>query len=241
MARAKNLVAFPLILAVALATCTKKGTAPQPEYREPLSFDIFKMYLDVPLDSEYVRKVHDTWDHELKEDETITAHTWLLGDYRVFVYSQCYWFEVGASYTEVIFFTTSQPSEATDNIHSTITVHEADVGTSGTEFSKIRTYLYVDRFDPIENETEAKNTMMSYIDQYLEKYSGLPYDSSLIHELKRGPQGGEYIRDWVDHYVCYDPPDDLGGAIIVNKLTSELDFLGSSVFMGRGKRYFPPD
>ncbi|MGB2805084.1 MAG: hypothetical protein WBD64_09350 [Candidatus Zixiibacteriota bacterium] len=241
MARAKNLVVLSLILAVASTTCTKKGTTPQHEYREPLSFDIFKMFVDVPLDSEYVRRVRDTWDHELKEDRTIATHTWCLGDYRVFVYSHCYWFEVGAGYTEVLFFTTSQPSEATDKIHSTITVYEADVGTSGTEFSKIGTYVYLDRFDPIENETEAKNTMMFYIDQYLEKYSGLPYDSSLIDELKRGLQGGEYIRDWIDHYVCYEPPGDFGGAIIVNKLTSQLDFLGSSVFMGYGRRYFPPD
>lgn len=241
MARAKNLLVFSLILAVASTTCTKKGTAPQPEYREPLSFDIFKMFVDVPLDSDYVIKVHDTWDQELKEDETIAAHTWFLGDYRVFVYSHCYWFEVGASYTEVIFFTTSQPSGATDKIHCTITVYEADIGTSGAEFSKIETYVYLDRFDPIGNETDAKNTMMYYLDQYLEKYSGLPYDSSLIDELKRGLQGGEYIRHWVDHYVCYEPPSDFGGAVIVNKLTSKLDFLGSSVFMGYGRRYFPPD
>ena len=237
----RNLSMVFLILAVASTTCTKKGTAPQPEYREPLSFHIFKVYEDMPLDSEYVRKAHDTWDQELKKDWTIATHTWCLGDYRVFVYSHCYWFEVGASYTEVLFFTTSQPSEAIDKIHSTITVYEADAGTSGIELSKIGTYACLDRFDPIEDETEAKSIMMSYIDQYLEEYSGVPYDSSLMEELKGRLQGGSYIRDWVDHYVCYEHPGDLGGAIIVNKLTSKLDFLGSSVFMGHGRRYFPPD
>ncbi len=241
MARARNLLVFSLVLAVASTTCTRKGTKPQAEYREPLSFDIFKIYLDVPLDSEYVRKAHDTWDQELRKDRTIVAHTWLLGDYRVFVYTHCYWFEFGASYMEMLFLTTSQPSEATDKIHSTITVYEADVETSGIELSKIGTSVCLDRFDPIEDETEAKSIMMSYIDQYLEEYSGVPYDSSLIEELKRRLQGGSYIRDWVDHYVCYEHPGDLGGAIIVNKLTSKLDFLGSSVFMGHGRRYFPPD
>ena len=241
MARAKNLLVFSLILAVASTTCTRKGTKPQAEYREPLSFDLFDVFPCGPPECDYVAKVHDTWDEELKEDETIKNHTWLLGDYRVFVYFHGYWASGDGSYREVLFFTNSEPSKGKEIIHSTITVYEADLSHTGLEFSKIGTYVYINRYHPIENEAEARNTMMFYLDQYLEKYSGLPYDSLLIDELKRGLQGGEYIRDWVDHYVCYEPPSDFSGAIIINKLTSKLDFLGSSVFMGWGRRYFPPD
>lgn len=241
MARAKNLLVFSLVLAVASTTCTKQGTQPQAEYREPLSFDLFDVFPCGPPECDYVAKVHDTWDSELKEDETVKNHTWFLGDYRVFVYFHGYWASGDGSYREVLFFTTSEPSKGTDVIHSTITVYEADLTHTGLEFSKIGTYVYLDRFDPIENETEAKNTMIFYLDQYLEEYSGVPYDSSLIDRLKRRLQGGGYIRNWVGHYVHYDPPLDLGGTVIVNKLTSKLDFLGSSVFGGYGRRYFPPD
>ena len=241
MKRIRSLSLILIVLTLASSTCTKNGTGSRPEYREPLSFDIFKVYLDVPLDSEYVAKARDTWDQDLKKDPTIMAHTWLLGDYRVFVYTHCYWWEVGASYLEMLIFTTSQPSGVTDTIHSTITIYEADVGTSGIELSKIGTHVCLDALDSIQDETEARSIMMSYLDQYLEQYSGVPYDSSLIQELKGRVQAGSYMRDWVDHYVCYQHPSDLGGAIIVNKLTSKLDFLGSSIFMGYGRRYFPPD
>jgi hypothetical protein len=241
VARAKSLLVFSLILTVASTTCTRKGTTPRHEYREPLFFDLFEMYPCFPPECDYAAKVHDTWDGELKENETIKSHTWFLGDYRVFVYSHGYWASGDGSYREVLFFTNSEPSKGKEIIHSTITVYEADLTHTGLEFSKIGTYVYLERYRSIENEAEARNTMISYLDQYLEEYSGVPYDSSLIDRLKRRLQGGGYILDRVGHYVRYEPPSDFGGAIIVNKLTSKLDFLGSSVFGGWGRRYFPPD
>ena len=237
----RDLSVFLVILVLASANCAKKGTAPQPEYREPLSFDIFKIYMDVPLDSEYVRKVHDTWDQELKKDRTIATHTWSLGNYKVFVYFHGYWASGDGSYVEILFFTDSEPGKGKEIIHSTITVYEADLSHTGLELSKIGTYVYINRYHPIKNEAEARDTMIAYLDQYLAEYSGARHDSLLIDQYKRRLQGGGYIRDWVGHYVHYESPSDLGGSIIVNKLTSKLDFLGSSVFMGRGRRYFPPD
>lgn len=244
MNRVKKFVTIFLILVVALTSCAKKATTPHPEYKEPLSFDLYRTLEDVPLDENYVKKVHDTWNNELKDDETIKNNTWLMSDYKVFVYAIGYIYAMGdTSYYEVIFFTTTKPKKCTDKIHTTITVFEADLRDTSIELSKIKTYVYTNKYYPIKNEQEAKNVMLNYLDKYIENYEDVPYDRSLIKWLKKGILGGTfvYIRDWGDHYVYEKPPGDFGGAIIVNKLTSKLDFLGSSVWMGTGKRYFPID
>jgi len=241
--RVKNFAILFLILAVISTTCTKKGTTPQAEYKEPLAFDLYKTYEDMPLDSNYVRRVHDTWNNELKDDETVKNNTWLMGDYKVFVYAIGYIYAMGdTSYNEVIFFTTTKPKKCTDKIHTTITVFEADFRDTSINFTKIKTYVYLNKYYPIKNEEEAKGRMSYYLDEYIEKYENVPYDRSLINYLKEGLHGwNSYIRDWANHYVYYKSPGDFGGAIIVNKLSSKLDFLGSSVWMGTGKRYFPSD
>lgn len=236
MARAKNLLVFSLILAVASTTCTRKGTTPRHEYKEPLAFDFYKTYEDMPLDEDYMKKVYDTWNDELKDDATIKSNTWLAGDYKVFVYFQGYIYGMlDMRYDEVMFFTTTNPKKCTDKIRSTMTVFEADFSASGISFSRIGTYVYVEKYRPIKNEEHAKSIMTDYLNEYL------PCDRYLVGELNGGLQGRSYIRDWADHYVYEKQPHDFGGAIIVNKLTSKLDFMGSSVWMGRGSRYFPPD
>jgi hypothetical protein len=234
MKKFETFVTVFVILAIVLTSCTKKATTTHPEYKEPLAFEIFKVYEDVPLDTNYAKKVHDTWQNELKDDEVIKNHTWLVGDYKVFIYLHVYMFFVDTSYYEGIFFTTTKPKKCTEMVHSTITVFEADVRDTIIDFSKIKTYVYVNRCHPIKNGTAAKKIMLDYLDEYL-------HYGSLIGYLKQGLQANGYIRDWGDHYVYEKSPSDFGGAIIINKLTSKLDFLGSSVWMGHGSRYFPID
>lgn len=236
MARAKNLLVFSLILAVASTTCTRKGTKPQAEYREPLSFDLYKTYEDMQLDEDYVKKVSDTWNGELRDDETIKNNTWLIGDYKLFVYFHGYISGMlDTRYDEVIFFTTTAPKKSTDKVHSTITVFEAVISDSGMSLSRLETYGYADDYHPIKDEEETEVLMIGYLENYVH------CDEFLLGEVKGGLQRTGYIRDWADHYVYEKLPHDFGGAIIVNKLTSKLDFLGSSVWMGHGSRYFPPD
>jgi hypothetical protein len=235
MKRLNNLLYIFLILMIVFTACAKKATTPQPEYREPISFDIFKLYEDVPLDTNYVKMMHDTWQNQLKDDEVIKNHTWLVGDYKVFVYLHEYMFFIDTSYDEVLFFTTTQAKKCTEKVHSTITVFVVEFQKTNISFSKLKTYVYVNCYRPIKNEEEARDIMIQYLDQYL------PHYTYLIDDLKEYPQVGIYIRDWADHYVYEKSPNDFGGAIIVNKLTSKLDFLGTSVWMGHGKRYFPSD
>lgn len=235
MKKVEIFAALFVILAIVVTSCTKKATAPHPEYKEPLAFDLYKTYEDMPLDSNYVRRVHDTWNNELKDDETVKNNTWFMGDYKVFVYPHGYIYGMlDTSYNEVLFFTTTKPKKCTDKIHTTITVFEATFRDTSIDLSKIKTYVFVNKYHPIKNETEAKNIMLNYLDEYL-------HYGSLIGYLKQGLQADGYIREWDDHYVYYKSPGDFGGAIIVNKLSSKLDFLGSSVWMGTGKRYFPSD
>lgn len=235
MNRLKRLTTIVLVSGLALTVCTKKVTTPEAQYKEPLSFDLYKTYEDVPLDKNYVKKVHDTWNNELKDDETIKSNTWLVGDYKVFVYAHGYIYGMlDTSYNEILFFTTTKPKKSTDKIHNTITVFEATFWDTSIDLSKIKTYVFVNKYHPIKNETEAKNIMLNYLDEYL-------CYGSLIGYLKEGLQADGYIREWDDHYVYEKTPHDFGGAIIVNKLSSKLDFLGSSVWMGTGKRYFPID
>jgi hypothetical protein len=110
-----------------------------------------------------------------------------------------------------------------------------------TTLSKIKTYAYINKYDPVKNEQEAKNIMINYLDEYIEKYKEVSYDGFLIDNLKKSFIEENYTWDWVDHFVYYRSPSDFGGGIIINKLSSKLDFLGSSVFFGTGKRYFPSD
>ncbi len=236
MARVRNLLLFFLILTVASLTCTKKGTNPQEAYREPLAFDIYATFEDVPMDGNYVNKVYDTWNGLLKYDATIKNNTWLVGDYKVFVYFHAYICGMlDTRYDEVVFFTTTKPKKGTDKIHSTITVFEAEVSDSVISLSGVETYVYLDIYRPIKGEEHARNIMMNYVEEYS------PCGGYLLDMLKYGLQKECYIRDWGDHYVYQKFPTDFGGAIIVNKLSSKLDFLGSSVFMGHGKRHFPPN
>ncbi len=241
----KNLTHFLLVFLIFLAVlsaCSKKSTTPVPVYHEPLSFEIFKVYEDQPLDSSYVKKIHDTWQNNLKDDEIIKNHTWLVGDYRVFAYLHLYSWSVDLDYDEyeLLFFTTTQPKESTDQVQSTITAFKTGYWEM-IDLTKIKTFVNVNDYHPVENEDEAKGIMTDYLNEYLTKYDTLSYDRSLINYIKEYFQEDNYIRDSEDHSIYFRGPGDLGGTIIINKLTSKLDFLGSSVFMGHGKRYFPSD
>jgi hypothetical protein len=196
------------------------------------------MFVDVPLDSNYARRVRDAWNNELKEDETIKNHTWLVGDYKVFVYRHGYIMGMlDTRYDEVMFFTTTKPKKGTDKVHSTITPFEADLLDTSKAFSKIQTYVRVDEYRPIEGGEEAAiNLMLVYLDEFIEEYGDTP-----LNWIKKGLQWDNYAWDWGDHYVYYKPPSDFGGAVIVDRLTSQLDYLGTSIWMGHGKRYFPLD
>jgi hypothetical protein len=242
MKKSKVLAIFFLILAMALTTCTKKPTSITIPYKEPVCFELFKVYLDTELPPNYVKAVQDAWNNELRYDGIIKRHTWWIGDYTVFVYYHTYITGIlHTSYSEVIFFTTTQPKKCIERIHSTITIFKADFLETMTILSKIKTYVYINNYDPVKDEQEAKNIMINYLDEYIEKYKEVSYDGSLIDNLKKSLIDENYIWDWVDHFVYYKSPSDFGGGIIINKLTSKLDFLGSSVFFGTGRRYFPLD
>jgi hypothetical protein len=241
MKKSKVLVVFLLILTMALLTCTKKPTSITIPYKEPVRFELFRAYLDMELPEDYVKAVHDAWNNELRYDETIKGYTWWIGDYTVFVYDHLYIFSMGNIYREVIFFTTTNPKKCTPKIYSTITIFKAEFLETTTILSKIKTYVYINNYDPVKDEQEAKNMMINYLDEYIEKYKEVSYDKFLIDNLKKSLIDENYVWDSVDHFVYYKSPSDFGGGIIINKLTSKLDFLGSSVWDGTGKRYFPSD
>jgi hypothetical protein len=233
---------FFLILAVGLTACTKKSTKLEPEYREPLSFEIFKPYEDMTVDSDYVSKIHDTWYNELKDDETIKNNTWLVGDYHVLVYLHNYVFFIDTSYYEMLFITTTQPKDSTDQIQTTTTPFIAEFWhNESVNLTKISTFVKVSDYHPINSENEAKDKMIEYLNDYIAEYDTFPYEKSQLSYLKEYLQTDNRTWDYHDHYIYFRPPNDLGGAIIVNRLTSKLDFLGTSVFMGYGKRFFPSD
>jgi hypothetical protein len=77
--------------------------------------------------------------------------------------------------------------------------------------------------------------MIEYLDEYIREY-----DQTTLNYIKKSLQWYHFVWEWGDYFVYYEFPTDFGGAVIVNKLTSQLDFLGSSIFMGHGTRYFPP-
>jgi hypothetical protein len=194
------------------------------------------------LDSVYVKKIFDAWNYELKDDETIKKHTWLVGDYYVFVYNHSYIYGMlSTRHDEVLFVTTTQPKKGTDKVHCTVTAFHVDLMEPDYEFLKIDTYVFVNHYRPIVGETEAKNTMLCYLEQYLDEYRHDTYNCYLLSEMRETLEEDLhiYMENWKNHYVFYDPPHDFGGAIILNKLTSKLNFLGSSVWMGYGTRYFP--
>ena len=240
----KTIKLFPLfflIFAIIMTACTKKSTKPVPEYREPLSFEIFKPYEDQTLDSDYVNKIHDTWQNELKDDEVIKNHTWMMGDYRVLVYLHGYSILLGSSYYEMLFITTTEPKDSTDQIQTTITPFVAVLGPKPLSLTKIATFVNVNGYHPIANEDEAISIMIDYLNEYIAQCDTFHYDTSLLSRLKEYLQEDDFTFDSEDHYIYFRPPGDFGGAIIVNRLTSKLDFLATSVWFGYGKRYFPSD
>jgi hypothetical protein len=232
---------FLLILAVGLTACTNKSTKPKPQYCEPLSFRIFLPYEDTSETDEYVEKIHETWQNELKDDEIIKNHTWLVGDYRVLVYLHGYTIALGGGYYEMLFITTTQPKDSTDQIQTTITPFVAKLDPRLGNLTKIKTFVNVNDRDPIENQDEAISIMRDYLDEYITEYDTLSHDEYQLSLLKEYLEEDNSISDSEDHYIYFRLPGDFGGAIIVNRLTSKLDFLGTSVVTSYGKRFFPTD
>lgn len=239
MSRARKVVLVFLILTVAVSACTTKSTKWESEYKEPLAFDLYKWHPELgELDSHYVRRVHEAWDNELKDDITIKNHTWLVADYSVFVYYHGY-IEgmLGTRHDEVVFFTTAKPESGGDKVHCTITPFDTDFRDTSQAFSKIQTYVYIEEYRPLVGGEEAAiNLMIEYLDEYIAQLGQTP-----LTWIRKSLLRYHYAWEWGDHYVYYESPGDFGGAIIVNKLTSKLDFLGSSVWFGPGIRYFPPN
>ena len=241
MKKSRNSGIIFLIFIIILIACTKKPTSFEVPYKEPLRFDLYRQYLDVELPANYIKAVQDAWNNELRYDEGIKNHTWLKGNYTVFAYFHNYTFKLGTTYSELIFFTATKPQKCTEKVYSTTTIFKAEFEDTTIKLTKIRTYSYVNKHDPVISEEEAKNIMINYLDKYIEKYKDVPYDKYLIDNLKKLLINKNDIRDWFDHFVYYDQPFDFGGGIIINKLSSQLEFLGSTVFFGTGKRYFPED
>jgi hypothetical protein len=238
MIRARDSALGLLVLMLVFSACAKKSTRPEPEYRGPLAFDLYKWHPELgKLDSNYVRRVYEAWDNELRDDVTIKNHTWLVGDYKVLVYYHGYIEGMrGTRHDEVVFFTTTKPKSSRDKVHCTITPFSADFRDTNQAFSKIQTYVYAEKYRPIKGGEEAAiNLMIEYLDQYIAELGQTP-----LTWVKKSLQRYHYAWEWGDHYVYYESPGDFGGAIIVNKLTSKLDFLGSSVWFGPGMRYLPP-
>jgi len=232
MKKSRNSGIILLILMTTLIACTKKPTRFEVPYKEPLRFDLYRQYLDAELPANYIKAVQDAWNNELRYDETIKRHTWLIGDYTVFVYDHLYTFYTDSTYREVIFFTTTKSKKCTEKVYSTTTIFKAEFQDTIIKLSRIRTYSYVNKYDPVISEEEAKNIMINYLDEY---------DEYIIDNLKKSLMEKNDIRDWFDHFVYYDPSQDFGGGVIINKLSSKLEFLGNTVFFGAGKRYFPED
>ena len=232
MKKSRNSGIILLILMTTLIACTKKPTRFEVPYKEPLRFDLYRQYLDAELPANYIKAVQDAWNNELRYDETIKRHTWLIGDYTVFVYDHLYTFYTDSTYREVIFFTTTKSKKCTEKVYSTTTIFKAEFQDTIIKLSRIRTYSYVNKYDPVISEEEAKNIMINYLDEY---------DEYIIDNLKKSLMEKNDIRDWFDHFVYYDPSQDFGWGVIINKLSSKLEFLGNTVFFGAGKRYFPED
>lgn len=220
---------------VIMFACSKKLTKSRIEYREPISFDIFKQYEGQELPKEYMDFCKATWDSALKNDKEVKENTWLKGDYTVFVYNHPYSFWTDKSYAELIIITSTVPIGKKKWVYVTVTpfIFEYD---SVYQATKIGTYVFTDSYNPIDSEKIAIQLMISYLDEYITKYN----DDYLLGMIKYYLEYWHYTWEYTHHYCFYQAPGDFGGSIIVNKLTSKLEFLGSSVFMGHGKRYFPP-
>lgn len=241
MKKIRNRGIFFLVIMFLLLACSKKGTRYEIKYREPVSFDIFKQFEDAELPSEYVNFCKEIWNNELKDDKEIKENTWKKGDYTVFVYLHDYISSmVGVSYNELIFFTTTRPVGKEKMIYSTITPFEFEYYPDH-KVEKIKTYIFVNDYNPIESEEEAKQLMKKYLDEYAEKYKDDKYTNEIIEAIKWHLEYWDYTWEYTDHSVFLQPPVDFGGSIIVNKQSSILDFLGSSIWMGTGQRYFPID
>lgn len=193
MIRARNTVLVILALVLMSSACAKKSTKPEPEYGDPLAFDLYKWHPElVELDSNYVRRVYEAWDNELKDDITIKNHTWLVGDYNVLVYYHGY-IEgmLGTRHDEVVFFTTTKPKSGRDKVHCTITPFNADFRDTNQAFSKIQTYVYVEKYRPIKGGREtAINLMLEYLEEFIEEYGDTP-----LNHIKGGLQGYNFAWD----------------------------------------------
>jgi len=226
-----------LVIMVLVVACSKKVTKPV-EYEAPLLFEIFKQFEDYELPKEYVDFCKEIWNNELKKDEKIKENTWMKGDYTVFVYDHSYIECVqGASYIELIFFTTTRPIGKERKIYSTITPFKFKCDPD-YEAEKIKTYTFINDYDPIESEEEAKQLMKDYLDEYAAKNED---DKYVFEDIKEDLEYWDYTWEYTDHSVFYEDPGDFGGSIIVNKQSSALDFLASNACMGPFKRYFPVD
>ena len=229
-----------LVIMVLVVACSKKVTKPV-EYEAPLLFEIFKQFEDYELPKEYVDFCKEIWNNELKKDEKIKENTWMKGDYTVFVYNHNYFAdEQSGDYNELIFFTTTRPVGKENQIYSTVTPFKLKYYPD-FEAEKLKTYIFVNDYDPIESEEEAKQQMKKYLEEYIEKYKDYGYDKESFESIKFNLEYIDYTWEYTDHSVFYEDPGDFGGGIIVNKQSSALDFLGNSVYMGTGKRYFPVD
>lgn len=195
MKKQVNSAIFFLIVSIVLFSCTKKPTSFEVPYKEPLRFDVYRQYLDVELAANYIKAVQDAWNNELRYDEGIKKYTWLKGDYTVFAYFHNYTFMFDSTYSEVIFFTTTHPKKCTEKIYSTTTIFKAEFQDTITKLSKIKTYTYINKYDPVKNEQEGKDIMIKYLDEYIKKYEQVLYHRYLINNLKEGLVDENDIRD----------------------------------------------
>ncbi len=231
-----------VILAILLLmlACAQKLLKTKSEYREPVVFEIFNGWAELP---DFVNYCKEIWNEELRYDESIMENTWKKGDYSVFVYVHFYIQGIGdTSYNELIFITTTNPIGFSRLVYSTVTPFKFE-DYPDYKAEKIKTYVFINHFVQLESKEEAKQLMNQYLDDYIEEYKDDSYNKYLIQSIKDyllTEDFWEYrFYEYADHFVFYEPPGDFGGGIIVNKKTSTLDFLGSSVWMGTGTRYFP--
>ncbi|MCJ7497139.1 MAG: hypothetical protein MUO78_03250 [candidate division Zixibacteria bacterium] len=226
-------------LILLMLACIEDITKFKIEYKDPISFEIFGQ--EYGLSEEYENFCKEVWNNELRYDINIRENTWKRGDYTVFVYAQCYSCQ---EYYELIFFTTTKPVGLAKQVYSTVTPFKFE-DYPDFKAEKIKTYIFINHFDPVESKEEAKQLMNKYLDGYIEEYKDDPYNKHQIQSIKNYLLTDDfweyYFWEYADHFIFYVPPSDFGGGIIVNKETSALDFLGSSVWMGTGKRYFPAD
>jgi hypothetical protein len=91
---------------------------------------------------------------------------------------------LGTRHDEVVFFTTTKPKSGRDKVHCTITPFETDFRDTINAFSKIKTYVYVNRYRPIKGGEEAAiDLMIGYLDECIREY-----DQTTLNYIKRSLQ-----------------------------------------------------